>query len=78
VQLPCHSSLVAHHDARPAFYHRPAAGHSARIVASPCSGHGFKFAPVIGEVIADLATTGTTSHDISRFSIGRFARNVPR
>ena len=41
------------------------------IVASPCSGHGFKFAPVIGEIIADLATTGTTSHDISRFAIGR-------
>ncbi|MEJ7632922.1 MAG: N-methyl-L-tryptophan oxidase, partial [Rubrobacteraceae bacterium] len=26
--------------------------------ASPCSGHGFKFASVIGEVMADLATTG--------------------
>lgn len=26
------------------------------IVASPCSGHGFKFAPVIGEILADLAT----------------------
>jgi len=25
------------------------------IVASPCSGHGFKFAPVIGEILADLA-----------------------
>jgi sarcosine oxidase len=48
------------------------------IVASPCSGHGFKFAPVIGEVIADLAITGATSHDISRFSIGRFAMSVPR
>ena len=22
------------------------------IVASPCSGHGFKFAPVIGEILA--------------------------
>ena len=42
------------------------------IVASPCSGHGFKFAPVIGEILADLATTGTTRHDISRFGIGRF------
>ena len=42
------------------------------IVASPCSGHGFKFAPVIGEVLADLATTGTTAHDIGRFSLGRF------
>ena len=46
-------------------------GASNVIVASPCSGHGFKFAPVIGEVLADLATTGTTRHDISRFSLGR-------
>jgi sarcosine oxidase len=42
------------------------------IVASPCSGHGFKFAPVIGEILADLATTGTTAHDIARFSLRRF------
>jgi sarcosine oxidase len=38
------------------------------IVASPCSGHGFKFAPVIGEALADLATTGATAHDIGWFS----------
>jgi sarcosine oxidase len=42
------------------------------IVASPCSGHGFKFAPVIGDILADLATTGTTPHDISRFGLARF------
>ncbi len=42
------------------------------ILASPCSGHGFKFAPVIGEILADLATTGTTAHDIARFSLERF------
>jgi sarcosine oxidase len=42
------------------------------IVASPCSGHGFKFAPVIGEILADLATEGATRHDIARFSLGRF------
>jgi sarcosine oxidase len=42
------------------------------IVASPCSGHGFKFAPVIGEILADLATTGKTAHDIARFSLRRF------
>jgi sarcosine oxidase len=42
------------------------------IVASPCSGHGFKFAPVIGEILADLATAGATAHDITRFSIRRF------
>jgi sarcosine oxidase len=46
--------------------------HPQIIVASPCSGHGFKFAPVTGEILADLATTGTTSHDVSRFSLARF------
>ena len=25
------------------------------VVGSPCSGHGFKFAPVVGEQLADLA-----------------------
>jgi sarcosine oxidase len=41
------------------------------VVASACSGHGFKFAPVIGEIAADLATCGATEHDISRFRLGR-------
>jgi sarcosine oxidase len=43
------------------------------IVASPCSGHGFKFAPVAGEILADLATAGESKHDISRFRLARFA-----
>ena len=47
-------------------------GASNVIVASPCSGHGFKFAPVIGEILADLTTTGATPHDIARFSRRRF------
>jgi sarcosine oxidase len=42
------------------------------IIASPCSGHGFKFAPVIGEILADLVTEGGTEHDISRFRLARF------
>ncbi len=42
------------------------------IVASPCSGHGFKFAPVIGEILADLTDGRPTRHDISRFRIDRF------
>jgi sarcosine oxidase len=42
------------------------------VVASPCSGHGFKFAPVVGEILADLATEGGTGHDITRFRFGRF------
>ncbi|MBO0755239.1 MAG: N-methyl-L-tryptophan oxidase [Bradyrhizobiaceae bacterium] len=42
------------------------------VIASPCSGHGFKFAPVLGAAVADLATVGTTSYDISRFRMNRF------
>jgi sarcosine oxidase len=42
------------------------------IVASPCSGHGFKVAPVIGEILADLATAGAAQHDVSRFRLARF------
>ena len=34
------------------------------VLASACSGHGYKFAPVIGEVLADLALKGNTQHDI--------------
>ena len=30
------------------------------VVASPCSGHGFKFSCLIGRVLADLATRGRT------------------
>jgi sarcosine oxidase len=42
------------------------------VIASPCSGHGFKFSPVIGEIVADLVTRGTTQHDISPFRLDRF------
>lgn len=36
-------------------------------VACGFSGHGFKFVPVVGEVLADLATTGSTGHPIALF-----------
>ncbi len=39
--------------------------------ASACSGHGFKFASVIGEIMADLATEGRTQHNISMFRRNR-------
>ena len=39
--------------------------------ASPCSGHGFKFASVIGEIMADLAEHGTTRHNIELFRLDR-------
>jgi sarcosine oxidase len=42
------------------------------VLASPCSGHGFKFASVIGEVLADLALGRASANDISRFQVRRF------
>lgn len=46
--------------------------HSQVVVLSPCSGHGFKFCSVVGEVAADLAQHGETSHDVALFRIDRF------
>ncbi|GAA2695627.1 N-methyl-L-tryptophan oxidase [Actinoplanes palleronii] len=46
--------------------------HEAVTVACGFSGHGFKFVPVVGEVLADLATTGTTGYDIGLFDPRRF------
>jgi sarcosine oxidase len=43
------------------------------IIASPCCGHGFKFAPVVGEIVADIVTRGATAHDIAAFRLQRFA-----
>ena len=31
------------------------------VICSPCSGHGAKFAPLIGTIAADLACGGTTA-----------------
>jgi sarcosine oxidase len=46
--------------------------HPNVVIASPCSGHGFKFASVIGEVLADLSIEGSTRHDIGKFTLSRF------
>jgi sarcosine oxidase len=43
------------------------------IVASPCSGHGYKFASVVGDILADLATGKTPALDLSLFRLARFA-----
>jgi sarcosine oxidase len=43
------------------------------VIASPCCGHGFKFSPVIGEIVADLVMRETTESDISQFRLGRFS-----
>jgi sarcosine oxidase len=58
---PDHHFVVGHHPDYPNV-----------VVASPCSGHGYKFASVIGEVLADLATSGATRHPINLFAPSRF------
>lgn len=40
--------------------------------ATGFSGHGFKFASVIGEIMADLAERDTTRHNIELFHLDRF------
>ena len=42
------------------------------IIASPCSGHGFKHSAAIGEVLAELAIDGKSKIDISAFSFENF------
>lgn len=44
------------------------------IVASPCSGHGFKHSAAIGEVLSQLAQNGTSDIDISAFGFDRFIK----
>jgi len=38
------------------------------ILMSPCSGHGFKFGPLMGRIVADLCETGMCDYDIDRWS----------
>lgn len=47
-------------------------GHPAVLIASPCSGHGFKFSSAIGEAIADLVVDGKCRFDLRPFRVGRF------
>jgi sarcosine oxidase len=47
------------------------------LLASPCSGHGFKFASAVGEVLADLVVEGRSRFDLSPFDPGRFTTRVP-
>lgn len=41
------------------------------VVLSPCSGHGYKFVPAIGEIAADLALETAPAIDLAPFSVER-------
>jgi sarcosine oxidase len=56
---PSHDFLL---DAHPA--------HPEVLLVSPCSGHGFKFAPLIGELVADRLEGRASPHDLERFRMG--------
>ncbi len=58
---PDHHFLLGPHPAEPRV-----------LLASPCSGHGFKFAVAVGEVLADLLRDGASPFDLSPFSPARF------
>jgi sarcosine oxidase len=47
--------------------------HPEVVVASVCSGHGFKFSPVIGELLADLACYGVSPLPAGFLGLDRFA-----
>ena len=44
------------------------------IICSPCSGHGFKFTPAIGEICSELVINNGTNYDLSEFSINRLMK----
>ncbi|MFK4811913.1 N-methyl-L-tryptophan oxidase [Devosia sp. ZW T5_3] len=60
---PDSAFLIDRHPASPAI-----------LVASPCSGHGFKHSAAIGESLAQWAIDGASAIDLSAFGLGRFSQ----
>jgi len=50
--------------------------HAKVWLVSPCSGHGFKFSPVIGEMLADLATGTPPRYPLEAFRLNRLGRSL--
>lgn len=46
--------------------------HPHVVIGAGFSGHGFKFGILTGQILADLAISGETPHDIGLFSVRRF------
>lgn len=44
------------------------------VIGTGFSGHGFKFVPVIGKVLADLSITGKTDWPVEFLGLGRFVK----
>jgi len=63
---PDHDFLIGHHPRRPNV-----------LIVSACSGHGFKFTSVVGEIVARLVRGEPPGFDLTPFDPGRFARRAP-
>lgn len=48
-------------------------GTSNIVIASPCSGHGFKFSSAIGEILCNMTTGKTLDFELTPFSLKRFS-----
>ena len=65
-----HCLYTYSHDAHFIIDHLPGSGKRVTI-ACGFSGHGFKFVPVVGEILADLALNGTTELPTGFLRLGR-------
>jgi sarcosine oxidase len=70
--LRCQYTLTPDRD----FVLAPVPGHPSVVVGLGAA-HGFKFAPTFGRILADLATTGETTSDVSAFGFDRPALTDP-
>ena len=70
--LRCQYTLTPDRD----FVLSPVPGHESVVVGLGAA-HGFKFAPTFGRLLADLATEGVTTTDVSAFGLDRPALTDP-
>jgi sarcosine oxidase len=70
--IRCQYTLTPDRD----FVLAPVPGHESVVVGLGAA-HGFKFAPTFGRLLADLATSGSTTSDISAFGLDRPALTDP-
>ena len=50
--------------------------HKNVVIVSACSGHGFKFSSVIGEVVLEMVQDGESKFDLSMFKVNRFSNEA--
>jgi sarcosine oxidase len=67
--IRCGPYRASTHDAREPFVIDRHPGHEAVLIVSPCSGHGFKHSPSIGEAVAQWVTQGRPELDLGPFRV---------